>query len=99
MRTLRCLVSGPIGSYGRIRIENQTSKIKIARSFCLQVVAFLAALMGLAIGFAPQAEAQSYAAVHGTVTDTFGAVLPNANVTVLDTATGIKTTAQSDKSG
>ena len=40
-----------------------------------------------------------YASVHGTVTDTTGAVVPNAPVTILNTSTGITTTSHTDKSG
>jgi hypothetical protein len=51
-------------------------------------------------GFGHQALAQrDYAAVHGTVTDASGAVLPNATVTVLNNSTGIKTVVQTDKNG
>jgi Carboxypeptidase regulatory-like domain len=39
------------------------------------------------------------AAIHGTVTDSSGAVVPNARVTALNTATGIATTVITDKSG
>jgi hypothetical protein len=40
-----------------------------------------------------------YAAIHGTVTDTSGAVVPNAKVTVVNTSTGITTTAATDSKG
>lgn len=39
------------------------------------------------------------AAIHGTITDASGAVVPNATVTALNNATGIATTATSDASG
>jgi len=39
------------------------------------------------------------AAIHGTVTDSSGAVVASAKVTALNTATGIATTAITDKSG
>jgi hypothetical protein len=41
----------------------------------------------------------TYSAIHGTVSDTTGALIPNATVTVVNTSTGIKTTATADKSG
>jgi hypothetical protein len=48
----------------------------------------------------PSAKAQNvYAAIHGTVTDTSGAVVPNAAVTVVNTSTNITTTAKSDSKG
>jgi len=99
VKNIRCLVRGPIVAYDRPRSERPTNIIKAERSFRLQAVVFLAVLIGVAVGFAPQAQAQTYAAVHGTVTDALGAVVPNATVTVLNTATGIKAAAQSDKSG
>ncbi len=39
------------------------------------------------------------AQIHGTVTDTSGAVVPNATVTVLNTSTGITTKAKTNGSG
>ncbi|MGD0731674.1 MAG: carboxypeptidase regulatory-like domain-containing protein [Terracidiphilus sp.] len=63
------------------------------------VFAILVAFAGLALVLAPQAEAQSYAALHGTVTDSSGAVIPGATVTVLNTGTGIKTVSSTDKQG
>jgi len=39
------------------------------------------------------------AAIHGTVADTSGAVLADADITVLNTSTGISATAKSDNSG
>lgn len=98
MITLRCKVSSPINPCDRMRSECPTSQVKFARSFKLKAV-LLVALIGLTMTFTSQAAAQTYAAVHGTVTDALGAVVANASVTVLNTATGIKTSAQSDKSG
>jgi hypothetical protein len=40
-----------------------------------------------------------YAAIHGTVTDASGAVVPNATITVLNTSTGISTVAKTDSKG
>lgn len=64
---------------------------------------FLAALIAAAVFLivpAYQAQAQSiYAVIHGTITDTTGAVIPGATVTALDTATGIHTTVQTNASG
>ncbi|HEY2466748.1 MAG TPA: carboxypeptidase-like regulatory domain-containing protein [Terracidiphilus sp.] len=70
-----------------------------AQAFRLRAVGFLASLVVFAVGFDSQAAAQSYAAVHGTVIDSSGAVIPNAVITALNTGTGIKTVAQSDKGG
>ena len=71
------------------------------RFFRLQkvVLAFLLTLFGFTLGLAPRAEAQSYAALHGTVVDSSDAVIPGAAVTVLNTSTGIKTVVQADKNG
>jgi len=40
-----------------------------------------------------------YAALHGTVTDASGAVIPGATVTVLNTSTGISATRPTDRAG
>jgi len=48
----------------------------------------------------PRANAQStYASIHGTVTDTSGAVIPGATVTVTNTSTGISSTQTTDGKG
>ncbi len=60
---------------------------------------FLALLAALISNFAPQAQAQTYAAVHGTVTDRSGAVINNAAVTALNTSTGISTDAKTNDHG
>src|SRR6202007_3129014 len=39
------------------------------------------------------------ASIHGTVTDSTGAVLPNATVTVLNTSTNISSTQKADSKG
>ncbi|MGA3335080.1 MAG: carboxypeptidase regulatory-like domain-containing protein [Terracidiphilus sp.] len=61
----------------------------------------LTALVGsLAFVDTPSAWPQvTTAAIHGTVTDPSGAVVPNAKVTALNTATGISTGTTSNKSG
>jgi hypothetical protein len=43
--------------------------------------------------------ANANAAIHGTVTDSSGAVLPDAKVTALNTSTGISTDTTTNKSG
>jgi hypothetical protein len=49
---------------------------------------------------APRATAQNvYAAIHGTVTDSSGAVIPGATVTATDTSTGIVATQTTDDKG
>ncbi|MGB7188594.1 MAG: carboxypeptidase-like regulatory domain-containing protein [Acidobacteriaceae bacterium] len=49
---------------------------------------------------APAAHAQNlYAALHGTVTDASGAVVPNATITAVNTSTNIKTMASTDSHG
>ncbi|HVT95996.1 MAG TPA: carboxypeptidase-like regulatory domain-containing protein [Acidobacteriaceae bacterium] len=60
----------------------------------------LLAICLLLWGFSPRASAQNvYAAIHGTVTDASGAVIPHANVTVLNTGTGISTKTTTDDKG
>ena len=63
------------------------------------VVLLLAALTGFALASAPCANAQTYASVHGTVTDPTGAVISGASATALNTATGISTLTKTDKNG
>src|SRR5580693_3638841 len=40
-----------------------------------------------------------YAALHGTVTDSSGSMIPGATVTALNTSTGISTTRTTDSNG
>ncbi len=68
-------------------------KLKIALLTAMLIAAF-------SIIASPTAPAQSlYAAIHGTVTDTSGAVVPNATITVVNGSTGITTTAATDSKG
>jgi len=61
---------------------------------------YLSPLLLMFLSFSVSSSAQSvYAALHGTVTDSSGAVVPGATVTALNTSTGIKTVQQADKSG
>jgi hypothetical protein len=61
---------------------------------------YLLPLCLLLCAHAPQAAAQNvYATIHGTVTDSTGAVIPHASVTVLNTSTGITTKATADDKG
>jgi hypothetical protein len=63
------------------------------------LVATLAFSVGI-FGFQQRAAAQvSTASVHGSVTDASGAVVPNAQITVLNTSTGVTSTAKSDSKG
>jgi hypothetical protein len=48
----------------------------------------------------PVARAQNtYAAIHGTVTDATGAVVANASISVVNTSTNITTAATTDNKG
>ncbi len=52
------------------------------------------------LGWVRDAAGQNvYAAIHGTVTDASGAVVPDAAITVLNTSTGIATTSTTDSKG
>ena len=53
----------------------------------------------LAMGAQPGHSQAVYGSIFGTVTDTSGAVIPNATVNVIDTAKGTSTTVQSNASG
>jgi hypothetical protein len=62
--------------------------------------AIILALILFAFGIQQHATAQvNTAAIHGTVTDSSGAVLPNAEVTILNTSTNIASTAKTDSKG
>jgi len=61
---------------------------------------YLLALSLMIGGLAQHALGQKdYAALHGTVTDSSGAVIPEATVTALNKSTGISSVTKSDKSG
>jgi hypothetical protein len=57
------------------------------------------AVMGALLVFAAPAFAQFNASIQGTVADPTGAVVPGANVTVTNKATGVATTATTDSAG
>src|SRR5579863_6046954 len=63
----------------------------------LSILSCLAALLFLVL--APQAHAQYRASIQGTVTDTTGAVVPGATLTLTDTGTNEKQVRTSDASG
>src|SRR6185437_13421887 len=71
------------------------------RNMKLKIALFVTAgLALLCLVPAPAAHAQNlYAALHGTVTDASGAVVPNATITVVNTSTNIKTMASTDSQG
>jgi hypothetical protein len=64
-------------------------------TLCIAVILAVAAL-----GFEKQSPAQvTTAAIHGTVTDTSGAVVPSADITVLNTSNGISAAVKTDSKG
>src|SRR4029077_4954548 len=72
------------------------------RSLRLMVVAWWAAVVEIVSAFAGSqfASAQAvYGSVFGTVSDSTGAVVPNATVTVTDVAKGTSVSVQTDASG
>ena len=62
------------------------------------VVAPLLLIVGIGVP-RPAAAQNIYAAVHGTVTDTSGAAIPGAAISITNTSTGITTTASTDSHG
>ena len=73
--------------------EKETMKLRIVSLAMLVLAAFCLIL-------SPAAQAQNvYGAIHGTVTDSSGAVVPSAKVTVINTSTNISTTATTDNKG
>jgi hypothetical protein len=70
--------------------------MRFGRSLGLVVLA----LASLLVWGTRAARAQNtFAAIHGTVTDPSGAVVPNATVTAVDISTGITTTVKTDSKG
>ena len=70
------------------------------RSALRRWAAFPLAMFLLALlGSSPALQGQTTATVSGSVTDTTGAVVPGANVTISNDATGDKRTAQSNSDG
>src|ERR1700739_2698703 len=68
-------------------------KLKVALIVAVVVAA-------ISILFSTSAQAQNlYAAIHGTVTDTSGAVVPGAKVTAQNMSTGISSTQTTDSKG
>ncbi len=60
----------------------------------------VAAIVALPFAFAPNARAQAvYGSIFGSVTDTTGAAVPGATITVTDEAKGTTVTAQSNGTG
>lgn len=59
----------------------------------------LAAAVPACLNLPAAAQVGVTASVHGIVTDVSGAVVPDAKITALDTATGIKTVTTSNRSG
>jgi hypothetical protein len=62
-------------------------------------IAIALALAALLVFVAPAARAQDNATITGTVTDTSGAVVPNAAITLTNPATGQKRDAVSNSTG
>ena len=62
-------------------------------------LSFLMLFAALLIGFTPALHAQFRASLTGTVTDSSGAVVPGATVTLVDTATNYKQTVTSNSAG
>ncbi len=79
-------------------IERISNVAMATRRFGTMFAALLLLLGNL--GLPQLAAAQNiYAALHGTVTDNTGAVIPNAAVSIVNTSTGITTTAATDSHG
>lgn len=66
------------------------------RITCLLTFLLLAGVTGFQQHLVAQVNTAS---IHGTVTDSTGAVIPNADVTVLNTSTGIASKAKADNKG
>ncbi|HEV2135811.1 MAG TPA: TonB-dependent receptor [Terracidiphilus sp.] len=62
-------------------------------------LAIVGAVIAALVAFSPQTRAQENATVTGTVTDSSGAVVPNAKVELTNTATGVKRSVTSNSVG
>ncbi|MGH9590891.1 MAG: carboxypeptidase-like regulatory domain-containing protein, partial [Terracidiphilus sp.] len=65
-----------------------TANFSLSGSRLWKSFAICAALIAALLAFSPAARAQDNATVTGSVTDSTGAVIPNATVTITNTATG-----------
>jgi hypothetical protein len=66
----------------------------------LRILVLVISAVATSCLLSPSAMAQDvYAAIHGTVTDSTGAVVPNATVSVVNTSTNITTAGRSDSKG
>ena len=70
-----------------------------AASRLLTRIATSLLLLGIAVSPQPASAQIIYGAIHGTVTDPTDAAVPGAAVSVVNTSTGITTTAKSDSHG
>jgi Carboxypeptidase regulatory-like domain/TonB dependent receptor len=65
-----------------------------------RAVVVVLAILVMAVGVSHRAFGQAvYGSIFGTVTDSSGAVVPNAQITITDVAKGTTTTVQTDASG
>ena len=78
-----------------MRISSQ-KKFRVSIFRLAAVMASLCALMLCAMSLGAQS---TNGAIQGTVTDSSGGVVPNANVTARNTSTGVERTTQTDSSG
>ena len=70
-----------------------------AASRLLPRIATSLLLLGIVLSPQPATAQIIYGAVHGTVTDTTGAAVPNAAVSIVNTSTGITTKGTTDSHG
>src|SRR5579875_3891378 len=77
------------------RYSRFSPHLRYARLLCMGA----ASLLTIGAAFQPVRAQAVYGSIIGTVTDTSGAAVPNATVTVTDVAKGTSTTAQTNGSG
>lgn len=71
----------------------------IAKAATWKHLAIISAVIAVLVAFTPVTRAQENATVTGTVTDSSGAVVPNATVALTNTATGVKREVTSNSVG
>jgi len=77
--------------------EEQQQDLRQLKGVCRQILAAIALAMLFLSG--PLAQAQTTAILSGTVQDATGAVIPGAQVTLTDEATGLTHTIVTNHSG
>lgn len=80
-------------------LNTRIAGVFVAKASPWKRLAMCAAVIAALVAFTPATRAQENATVTGTVTDSTGAVIPNATVNLTNTATGVTRTVTSNSVG